>query len=208
MVRKDFAGPDPYLTHILLFTKKSAPPACLIWVWGDCFSQCRCVGALAPRLLVLVGSGRLFFSMPVCGCTCTLPARLIGFWEIIFLNAGVWVHLHPARSSYWVLGDCFTQCRCVGALAPRPLVLLGSGGLFYSTLVCGCACTPPARLVGFWGIAFLDAGVWARLRPSLRYTIFPHLLPHPVVTRSPAIQRSGAKSGQATCMYIHAQTRP
>jgi len=62
----------------------------------------------------------------------------------------------------------FEMGRCVGALAPLPLVLLGSGGFFFSTPVCGCACTPPARLVGFWGIGFLDAGVWAYLRPFLR----------------------------------------
>ena len=47
------------------------------------------------------------------------------------------MHLHPSRSSCWVLGDHFSQCRCVGALAPLPLVLLGSGGLFCLTLVCG-----------------------------------------------------------------------
>jgi len=64
----------------------------------------------------------------------------------------------------------FEMGRCVGALAPLPLVLLGSGGFFCSTPVCGCTCTPPARLVGFWGIGFLDAGVWAHLCPSLGET--------------------------------------
>ena len=45
---------------------------------------------------------------PVCGCTCTPPARLIGFWGIFLLDAGVWVHLHPSCSSCWVLGDWFS----------------------------------------------------------------------------------------------------
>jgi len=66
------------------------------------------------------------------------PSRLfIWVWGIVFLDAGVWVHLHPSRSSCWVLGDRFSRCRCVGALAPLPLVLLGSGGLFFLMLVCG-----------------------------------------------------------------------
>ena len=109
----------------------------------------------------------------------------------------------PSHSSHLGLGDFFSQCRCVGALAPLPLLLLGSGGLFCLTLVCGCACTPPACLIGFWGIVLLHAGVWVHLHPSLRYTILPHLWPHRVASRSPAIQRSGAKSGQATGVYIH-----
>jgi len=41
--------------------------------------------------------------------------------------------------------------------------------------VCGCTCTPPARLVGFWGIGFLDAGVWAHLRPSLCCPLLGHM---------------------------------
>jgi len=69
----------------------------------------------------------------------------------------------------------FEMGRCVGALAPLPLVLLGSGGFFCSTPVCGCTCTPPARLVGFWGIGFLDAGVWAHLRSSLRCPLLGHM---------------------------------
>ena len=31
--------------------------------------------------------------------------------------------------------------------------------------VCGCTCTPPTRLVGFWGIVFLDASVWGACAP-------------------------------------------
>ena len=61
------------------------------------------MGALAPLPLV-VGSGGLF------------------------LDAGVWVRLHPSRSLLG-LGDCFSTLACVGALAPLPL-FVGSGGLF------------------------------------------------------------------------------
>jgi len=61
------------------------------------------VGALAPLPLV-VGSGGLF------------------------LDAGVWVRLHPSHSLLG-LGDCFSTLACVGALAPLPL-FVGSGGLF------------------------------------------------------------------------------
>jgi len=86
----------------------------------------------------------------------------------------------PPPLSHLGLRDRFSRCRWVGALAPLPLVLLDSGGLFCSMPVCGCACTPPTRLVGFWGIVLLGAGVWVHLRPSLRYTVLPHLWPHPV----------------------------
>jgi len=53
------------------------------------------------------------------------------------------------------------------------------------------------------GDFFLNASVWVRLHPSLHYTILPHLWPHHIVSHSPAIQCSGAKSGQVTGVYIH-----
>jgi len=75
------------------------------------------------------------------------PRFLIWVCRTVFLDAGGWVHLHPSRSSCWILGDCFAQRRCVGVLAPLPLVLLGSGELFYLALVCGCTCAPPSAIL-------------------------------------------------------------
>jgi len=121
MVRKDFANPDPYPTHSFV-SEEVVPSRSSHLGLGNSFSQCQCVGALAPLLLLLLGSGGLFCLTPVCGCACTPPTCLIGFWGIVLLRAGVWVHLHPSLLCYWVLGDCFTSCWCVGALAPLPLL--------------------------------------------------------------------------------------
>jgi len=52
----------------------------------------------------------------------------------------------PSRLFHLGLWDHFSRCRCVGALAPLPLVLLGSGGLFCLALVCGCTCAPPSAI--------------------------------------------------------------
>jgi len=88
------------------------------------------------------------FSTLACGCACTPPARrwfrgiVSRRWRVgalaplplvvgsggFFLDAGVWVHLHPSCSLLG-LGDCFSTPACVGALAPLPL-FVGSGGLF------------------------------------------------------------------------------